>query len=180
MKTTRTTLLLLALLALAAPLALAQPGPGPRGDCPPPGDGPGFFGDRVCAMLDLSEEQQAAIDEIRAESRAQGLQTRKEILRLRNELDGLMLQDDPDAGSVEKLVRRIGDLRADQQVRRMKTRLAVRAQLTDEQRDKMITMKGHRRGGRGGYDGPGRGGGRRAPRGDRECRYDRWDGPRGR
>lgn len=170
MKTTRLALFILVLLAATAPLALAQSGSGPRGD------GPCAFTGRLCNQLDLSEEQQVAIDGIREKSRAEGLATRKEILRLRNELDGLMLQDEPDAGAVEKLVRRIGDLKSDQQVRRMKTRLAVRAQLTDEQRDKMIAMQGaHRRG----HGGRGRGAGRDGSR-HGEGRFECGNGPRGR
>jgi len=161
MKTRTLSLLTLALLMGAASIAAAQPGAGRfAGRGFQDGSGPmdGWF----CERLDLSEAQQSAIDGIRETSREAGLATRTQIVRLQNELEGLMLSDDPDAGDVEKLVRRIGELRTDQRVRRMQTRLEIRAQLTDEQRDELIAL----RGGRGrGFGGRGNGPGLRAPRG---------------
>jgi Spy/CpxP family protein refolding chaperone len=175
MKTRTLTLLILA-LTTAASLACARPG-GRDAGAPGPGDGPGRF-PALCERLGLSEDQQAAIDKIREESREAGTDTRKQIVRLRNDLEGLMLEDEPDAGEVEKLVRRIGELRTEQQVRRLQTRLAIRAQLTDEQRDRLIALRGARGHGHGdrGFDrgcrGPardGRGPGRRSggPHSDR-------------
>jgi Spy/CpxP family protein refolding chaperone len=141
-------------ILLAAGAALAQPG-----DCR--GDrGPGDRGDRLERMterLDLSADQVEAIRAIQDKSREKGLETRKEILRLENELEGVLLRDDPDSGKAAELVRRIGALRTEQQVRRMETRLAVRAQLTEEQQDK-LAVQGPRKGrgqGRGGDCAPG-------------------------
>jgi Spy/CpxP family protein refolding chaperone len=91
-----------------------------------------------------------------------------------------MLKDRPDAGAVKTLAGKIGELRTAMQQNRLETRLAVREQLTPEQRDKML-LQGERlgrggRGGRGGCDGdcdghgprrgrePGRGGRADAPR----------------
>jgi len=159
MKTRTVSLMALALLLAAASLAAAQPGAGRfagRGLL----DGSGPMDGRFCWRLDLSEAQQSVIDEIRETSREAGLATRKQIVLLQNELEGLMLSDDPDAGDVETLVRRIGELRTDQRVRRMQTRLEIRAQLTDEQRDELISL----RGGRGRGFGRGYGPGMRAPR----------------
>ncbi len=180
MKTRNLTILGLALLMAFASIADAQPGsrgfrgPG-RGDCPNPMQG------RLCDMLDLTEDQQVVIDEIQTQSRAKGLETRKQMVRLQNELQGLMLQDAPDASDVTKLVNSIGDLRTDQRVRRMETRLAVRALLTDEQRDQMITMQGAKGQGRGGRHGAP---GMRAQRGrcDNDGRFGGRDGtgPKGR
>lgn len=139
-------------ILLAAGAALAQPGDcrGDRGN-----RGPGDRGDRLERMterLDLSADQVEAIRAIQDKSREKGLETRKEILRLENELEGVLLQDDPDSNKAAELVRRIGALRTEQQVRRMETRLAVRGQLTEEQQDKMM-VQGPRQGrgqGRGG------------------------------
>jgi len=159
MKTRTVSLMALALLLAAASLAAAQPGAGRfagRGLL----DGSGPMDGRFCWRLDLSEAQQSVIDEIRETSREAGLATRKQIVLLQNELEGLMLSDDPDAGDVETLVLRIGELRTDQRVRRMQTRLEIRAQLTDEQRDELISL----RGGRGRGFGRGYGPGMRAPR----------------
>jgi len=152
MKTRTTIILSLVLLIATTTFAVAQPGPRGGGRCDPGGpDGHGPFTGRLCDKLDLTEDQQTIIDAIREKSRETGLEIRKQVMRLRNELKGLMLQDDPDSGDVEKLVRRIGDLKTDQRVRHMQTRLAVRAELTDQQRDKMIAIQGNRqgRGGRG-------------------------------
>ncbi len=169
MKARTTIILSLILLMAAATFAVAQPGSRGGGHCGP--GGPDSHG-RFCDMLDLTEDQQTTIDAIREQSREAGLETHKQIMRLRNEVDGLMLQDDPDSGDIEKLVRSIGALKTDQHVRRMQTRLAVRAELTDQQRDKMIAMQGkrHGRAGRGHapamHDGFGHGKGRRGgPRG---------------
>ncbi len=166
MKTKTILALTLILLAATALPALAQCGHAPRD-----GEAPRF--ERMTRMLDLSEAQQAAIKKIREESRDEGLQTRKQIMRLRHELQGLMLEDDPDAGEAGKLIKRIGELKSEQQVRRMETRLAVRAELTDEQRDKMMAMQGKKKRGRGGpgrrsgCDGHGRHGGEGACGGPR-------------
>ncbi|MBK6901151.1 MAG: Spy/CpxP family protein refolding chaperone [bacterium] len=120
-----------ALILVMAAAAWAQPGRAPRG----PGDQAGP--DRMLARLDLTETQTAAIAKIRDEARERGRETRKEILRLRHELQGIMMQDTPDAAAAERLVEKMGALRTEQQVRRLQTRLAIRAQLTPEQRDRM-------------------------------------------
>jgi len=164
MKTRNIILLAAALTLAAASLAVAKPGA--RAACAQaPACGPGQMKERIFEKLDLSEAQQEAIDKIRTESRESGVETRKRIMRLQNELEGLMLQDEPDAGEVEKLVREIGELKTEQRVRRALTRLEVREQLTDEQRDKMLACKGDR--------GPrlGRRGQGRAPKGQRGGRF---------
>ena len=169
MKARNTTLTVVMILAavLAASTALAQ-GPG-RGGCGSHGPmfGPGA-GDELPPMmverLDLSEDQQAAIAEIRAKARAEGVELRKEMLRLRNELQGEMLKDEPSEKTLVDLTERMGELRTRMQIQRVKTRLAVRRQLTPEQRDRMLMMGAGRHGafgpgGRGpGMCGPGRSG----------------------
>ena len=165
MTTRNITILSLALLMVTASLAFAQPGAHGFGG-PGRGGGEGPLPGRLCEMLDLTEAQQETIDKIHEQGREAGLETRKQIVRLQNELKGLMLQDDPDAGDAEKLVRRIGELRTEQQVRRLQTRLEVRAQLTDEQRDRLIAHQGSRKPGRGGR---GHGFGPKRPHGHGGC-----------
>jgi Spy/CpxP family protein refolding chaperone len=142
-------------------LALAQGpgggrGPGARAGCD--GDGPGFGPgpriERLAARLDLSDEQKVAIEAIQAKNHEKNLALRKDMLRLQNELDGELLKDSPDAKSVKSLVGKIGELKTQAQQNRMETRLAVREQLTPEQRDKMLLM------GKGQGFGQGRGHGR--------------------
>ncbi|MBK7701423.1 MAG: Spy/CpxP family protein refolding chaperone [bacterium] len=172
-----------ALILVMAAAAWAQPGRAPRGSCDQAGP------DRMLARLDLTETQTAAIAKIRDEARERGRETRKEILRLRHELQGIMMQDTPDAAAAERLVEKMGELRTEQQVRRMQTRLAVRDQLTPEQRDRMpLPGEGPRgRGPRADRSGPDDGCGMRADgcrhpsggRGPGTCDGDGPHGPRG-
>ncbi len=160
---------LVAALALVSAAALAQgPGAG-RGEGPGfgpgHGHGQGWMMDRdeggmppmMADRLGLSEDQQTAIAKIHDQMRQDNLELRKQLLRLRNELQGELLQDDPDQGKVVSLTEQIGKLRTEMQTNRIKTRLAVRKQLTPEQRDMMLMM-----GPAHGMDkGPGRRGGAR-------------------
>ncbi len=174
--------LLLLLVTGLASLAAAQPGAF-RGDVPPPGrPGPGFgpcgsFGPGQGAgqaflldRLDLSDEQRQQIDTLREKGRREALALRKQLLRLRNELHGEMLQDTPDADKVTRLARKIGDVKTQLRVHRLEQRLAVRKLLTPEQRDELLLMlarHGRRGGGAMGCMPGGRPGGRRGhgPRG---------------
>ena len=156
-----------------AGLALAQgPGGGPgKGPGRGPGagawcdqEGPGRGIERLAARLDLNEDQVKAITALQDGSRAKNQALRKDLLRLRNELEGELLKDQPDVKAVKNLAAKIGDLRTQMQQNRLETRLAVRQQLTPEQRDKMLLMgesgRGHRvgrHGMRGDRDGFGRG-----------------------
>jgi len=141
-----------------AGLALAQgPGGGPRGAGRGPGpqaawedDGPAHGIERLAARLDLTEEQVQAITGIQEQGRAKNQALRKDMMRLENELQGEMLKDSPDAKAAAGLVAKIGDLRTQMQQNRLETRLAVRQQLTPEQRDKMLLAGGGF--GRGGRD----------------------------
>ncbi len=160
----RTTMLLATVVLLAgAAFAVAQPGSGrgARG-------GAGWT--RLAERLDLTEEQKQAIGAIREEGRARQLETRKRIVQLESQLHAMMLADTPDEAAALKLVTEIGDLRAEQQAGRVKMRLAIRKQLTPEQRTQFILMEGRlgrgHRGQRGGMDPDADDGrtGRRGPR----------------
>jgi Spy/CpxP family protein refolding chaperone len=132
----RITMLLALVTVLAgAAIAAAQPGPG-RG----PRDGDGWA--RLAERLALTEEQKQAIEAIRTDERARQLETRKQIMQLESQLHTVMLADAPDEAAALKLVKQIGDLRAAQQAGRVKTRLAIRKQLTPEQRTQFILMEG--------------------------------------
>jgi len=146
-------------LGLAA-AAAAQPGPGPggpggRGD----GAGPGERMGRMWERLDLTPEQREQLGKLREEGRAEGMDLRKELMRLRNELQGEMLKDAPDAGAVEQFAARIGEAQGKLQAHRLRHQLAMRGLLTPEQRDRLLTLRGERgprgegRGARGGHFG---------------------------
>jgi Spy/CpxP family protein refolding chaperone len=114
--------------------------------------------DRFCERLELSDEQREAIEKLREEGRQQGIETQKELMRARNELRGVMLEDEPSLSTVRSLARKIGELETEREITRLEHRLAVREILTPEQRDRLLLMdqrRGHQRGGagRGGHRG---------------------------
>lgn len=109
--------------------------------------------ERLADRLDLSDEQSAKIDRVREEGRAAATELRKEMMRLRNEMDGAMLADEPDAAAIRRLANKIGEVRTQLDIHRLETRLAVRKVLTPEQRDQMILRQGRQH--RPGWGGPG-------------------------
>ncbi|HPF34334.1 MAG TPA: Spy/CpxP family protein refolding chaperone [Candidatus Krumholzibacteria bacterium] len=150
MKTLKITLPLALLVLMLALPAAARPGGGPGRDADGPGDG---LGPRLEKVLNLTEDQSAALAALREKHRGQAVAQRKELMKLRHQIDGLLLEDAPDAGALEKLIRRAGDLKTEMKVQGMKHRLEMRKLLTPEQRDQLLLMK------------PGKDG--RAPRGSR-------------
>lgn len=160
---TRFLLTLIAAATLLTGLAAAQP------------DGERPLGPRLMKALDLTEAQAERIEALREDHRDSMKDRRKQMMRLRHELKGLMLEDDVDDAKVLNLTRKVGDMRTEFQVARAEMRLQVREVLTEEQRDRMMAMK-HRRGAKGRgddcEDGRGRKGrpgrqGDRGPRGER-------------
>jgi len=163
--TTRRTIGILGITLLlvgAAGLAFAQGQGSGRGQGNGAGHGKGHLhyeghGIQLEAMfsrLELNEEQQAAITKIHDDAQAKHLENRKEMMRLRNELEGELLKDEPDEKAALELTEKIGDLRTVQQQDRLAVELAVREQLTPEQRDKMLLMHGgHGRGNGRGHGG---------------------------
>ncbi len=162
-------------MAMAAVPAPAQPGPafgGGRGPALAAGDDDfGPFGDRLARRLDLSDAQREAIADIREKGRSRDLPLRKQLRLLRHEMKGEMMKDSPSEQAVQALAGRIGEVRTKLQQGRLADRLAMRGQLTDEQRDRLLAMgddgfgprggrHGLRPGGRGraGFGRPGRGG----------------------
>jgi Spy/CpxP family protein refolding chaperone len=144
-------LLALAIVLAGAAIAAAEPGSGrgPRAEA-------GWS--HLTERLGLTEEQKQAIGAIREGGRARQLETRKQVVQLESQLHTVMLADTPDEAAALELVKKIGDLRSEMQASRVKMRLAIRKQLTPEQRTQFILMEG--RGGRGrggqpGFPGPG-------------------------
>lgn len=156
-------LLALAVMVLIfAGTALAQGGGGRFGHGKGKGCGEGSSGfehrlEALAEKLELTEEQVAAIEGIREAGREKGVEIRKEMMRLRNELEGEMLKDEPSPEAAKTLVEGIGALRTEIQVQRLANKLEVRQQLTPEQRDKMLMMRGGSHGGRGRHGGRGMG-----------------------
>ncbi|MCK9997012.1 MAG: Spy/CpxP family protein refolding chaperone [Candidatus Krumholzibacteria bacterium] len=181
-------LTLASVMLLGAGTVLAQgwgagPGHGGRGGGPGYGVrggfgdgefGPGHRMEFLADHLELTDEQITAIEGIQSRGQAKNMELRKEMMRLRNELQSEMLKDDPSEKVVLDLTGKIGALRSEVQTNRLSSRLEVRKQLTPEQRDKMLMLherfqgrEGRRGGGRGmGPCGDGYGLGRRGARGN--------------
>ncbi len=177
-------LTLAAVMILGTGTALAQwrgagPGYGGRGGFGDGGFGDGEFGpghrmEFLADSLELTDEQVTAIENIQSEGQAKNLVLRKEMMRLSNELEGEMLKDEPSEKVVLDLTGKIGTLRTEIQTNRLSSRLEVRGQLTPEQRDKMLTLRGRHQGREGrwgggramGRYGDGDGRGRRGARGN--------------
>ncbi len=171
-------LTLAAMMVLGAGTALAQGkgagnGHGGRGGFGGGEFGPGHRMEFLAERLELTDEQVTAIEGIHDEGQAKNMELRKEMMRLRNVLEGEMLKDEPSEKTALDLTGKIGDLRTEIQANRLTSRLEVRKQLTPEQRDKMLMMRerhqgreGRRGGGRGmGSHGEGNGQGRQGARG---------------
>ncbi len=154
-------------LLIGAMTAAAQPGPqaGERGA--------GI--ERMAERLGLSEQQQAAIVKLREDGRRERQTLRKEMARVRHDLRGELLKDQPSRKQIEKLSADIGALQAKLRANRILQQMAVRDALTPAQRELLPAPGiGLERGERGW--GAGARGERRAARCWRDCdRGDRFD-----
>lgn len=165
------------MVVLVAGLALAQgPGQGKGRGMGMKADREGSFSrgeghglEMMAKRLDLSDTQMEEIKTLAEAGRSQGLSARRELMQLRNELEGEMLKNAPSEKTVLSLNEKIGNLKTEMKANRLKTRLAIREVLTPEQRDKMLVMGPRGREGRHGHRGPG----------DREGRFGCGPGARG-
>jgi Spy/CpxP family protein refolding chaperone len=149
MNRNRILVLTVALVAILAMTAAARGPRGPhRGEAHRIHEHGAGLGLRGLQMLDLSDEQQQAVDEILEQARRDGVELRKQQARLRNQIQGEMLADEPSQADLVELTEQLGELRTELQVLRLKARLAVRARLTAEQRDQLLLMGDGRGGGR--------------------------------
>jgi len=140
----------LAIAALLAAAAQAQPddarGRGRRGAA----DAPARWR-QLAERLDLTEQQKQAIDALHDAARPRQLELRKQLVQHEAQLASLMAADAPDEDAVLRLVAQIGDVRTELQANRIRVRLQVRAQLTPEQRARLIVSEGRGSGGRGAH-----------------------------
>ena len=157
---------LFALTLMAGGTALAKKNGEGKGQFPR-GEGPRV--EMLAKRLDLTDDQVAKIEAITESSRKDGLEMRRQLQQLRNELKGEMLKDQPSEKSVLQLNQKMGDLKTEMKAHQLSTRLKVREQLTPEQVDKMLVMGARER--KGGHRGPEMRG--RHGRGDRQERFGR-------
>lgn len=116
--------------------------------------------EKLAKRLELTEDQVKKIEEIHEQKTEKRGELRKDLMRLRNELEGVMMEDEPSAARARELVQKIGAVHTSMQLDNLETRFAMRGVLTQEQRDKLM-------GGFPGMGGPGFFG----------CRFDGGDGP---
>jgi Spy/CpxP family protein refolding chaperone len=135
----KTVLITMVSILLISSALFAVPGKGPHGG--PMNCGPGGDQEQCMAMmqekLGLSEDQIAKITELKSGMKMDCGKTKKEIAILKNKLDGVMLQDDPDVNKAEKLITEIGKLKTERKVTKMKMKMKIRSILTEEQQMKM-------------------------------------------
>ena len=122
---------------LVAAVGHARPpfhGPGPQG--------PGGFVERHAEQLGLDAAQQEAIGGIVDESHEGGTALHQEIRSLRGELHELLMQDPPDVESVMAQADAIGAADVALHKHRLSTMIAIRNQLTPEQRESLKELRG--------------------------------------
>lgn len=139
---------------LFASTAMAQPGPrpehkGPRGHM-------GMMQGKACAGLQLTDEQQNQMADLRLELQKQMEPLRAKMVVLRSDLKLLMIAETPDMKKIEAKSNEISKLQGETHLLQLKHKLQVRSMLTPEQKKKFDLMilsgkggSGHHRGGRG-------------------------------
>jgi len=125
-------------LALAVPAAMAcrgrgMGGPG-MGGPGMGGPGMGMPGGMMLRGLDLSAEQQTAIDQARKTFWGYRDALHKALDAKRDELHKLWTAEQPDAQAIKRVVKDMAKIRTELRLRRVDMRLAVNQILTPEQR----------------------------------------------
>jgi Spy/CpxP family protein refolding chaperone len=143
----RTIFSLLAAVPLAATIAFA----GHDGECSHHGKGGPDGGEhghrhemrlqKSLAELDLTADQQKKIDAIFAASKKDGGSDRGGYRDEYKKLHTMLEQDKPDEKAIFAQVDKIGEMKTEKHKAMLKTLLAVRAELTPEQRQKLKEMK---------------------------------------
>jgi len=137
----RRTLLAAAALLVAGVLVAAAGHARPpfRG---PSHHGPGGFVERHAEQLGLDAVQQEAISGIVAESHDSGAALHDELRALRGELHELLTQDPPDVEAVMAQADAIGAAEVALHKQRLSTMIAIRNQLSPEQRESLKELRG--------------------------------------
>jgi Spy/CpxP family protein refolding chaperone len=106
---------------------------GDKGEC-------GGIAEKLGACLGLTEEQTAQIEKICPAEQPKLVALRKEMKRVRHDLRGEMMKDEPDLSKAKKYAERIGEIRASIQIAHLECQIAIRKILTPEQRDRLLLM----------------------------------------
>ncbi len=153
------SLVAVALLALLVPaMALSQPAPPPPND---PGQSwmPRMHEGRQALIekLDLSEEQQTKLADLRLEHHKAQTLLRGDLASASSRLEALLLDPEASRDEVLKAGETVSSLRAKAATQRLAQRMDVRALLTPTQRAELVQMQAQRQsmrqGGRGHHGG---------------------------
>jgi Spy/CpxP family protein refolding chaperone len=137
----RRTLLAAAALLVAGVLVAAAGHARPPFHGPGPHD-PGGFVERHAEQLGLDAAQQETIRGILDESHEGGSALHEELRALRGELHELLMQDPPDEEAVMAQADAIGAAEVALHKQRLSTMIAIRNQLTPEQREALKELRG--------------------------------------
>ena len=105
------------------------------------GGEPGMRFQKHLADLDLSADQKKKIDAIFADAKKNREGNRGDLREEYKKLHELLEQDKPDTKAVNAQVDKIGEMKTEHHKAMLKTLLAVRAELTPAQREKLKEMK---------------------------------------
>jgi Spy/CpxP family protein refolding chaperone len=97
--------------------------------------------DRMAARLELTADQRTRIEAIHEKEETAARDLRKEQRRAEHALDGLLLEDQPNAKRLREAVEKVGAIRTQMRWQHFERQLAVREILTPEQRD-LLPMRG--------------------------------------
>jgi Spy/CpxP family protein refolding chaperone len=139
-KTTVIGAFLSAVLLSVATVAEAQP-PGPRRQRVPPHE----FLERDLEKLDLEPTQKEKVDAILTAAKQSRRTGRSELRAAFDQMRTLLEAESPDEAAIMRQADKIGGLKTEEHKAMLRTLLAVRAELTPEQREKLKTM-GRRKG----------------------------------
>ena len=124
-------------LFLAAPLALAG---GPHGGFHH-GRAPEAKMERHLEKLGLEPEQMERVRGILASSKEARQANREKIREAYREMRALLDQESPDEAAIMEQAGKMGELKTEEHKAMLRTLLAVRAELTPEQREKLKELK---------------------------------------
>jgi len=116
---------------------------------------PGWRIERFMDRLDLSDAQREQLTALRETGRERNRDLRKQLRLAKHELEGELLKDAPSLTEVRELARRVGEVRTEMRIQRLEQRLALRDLLTEDQRERLNSLRRHHRRGmtRGGPHG---------------------------
>jgi len=106
--------------------------------------GPMFKLGMLADELELTDEQQAKIEEQKFAAGKTAIELRSKIQIARLELHKLMHADNPDEGKIKSKVEEIGKLKTEKQLNRVESHLSMQKILTPEQKEKLRSLKKQR------------------------------------